>query len=407
VADQVLTRTSTAPPRSLARIKSMNHSAALIGATVLMIYGLWIAAFLATGHDARDLIDIGRKFVTQSQSSSVIRYDATYRYAADPTGYDGQFVYYIALDPVHARDYLDWPAYRYGRILEPALAGALAFGNPGLVPFTILLVSWLAIGLSTAVLAAWLKRKRLNPVLALIYAFYAGVVIAFRFDLTEALSFGLVIGAVYLFDFGGRQRVVWSAALFAMAALARETAVLFIIVFAIALLFRDRMEDWRRPLPSALAFLSISLLPLAAWHAFLFLWLQNLGLPPRPVVQPIPFGALIREWPWHVTAIEEIVVVVLPALLVGSLAVRALIRGSTDKYLLLLALQVLLLVVFVDPFAFPDLTASARYTIGIVIAALCAIPTLDRLTRGKRTWLVLCGAAWLVMAPWYLLKPLL
>jgi Gpi18-like mannosyltransferase len=316
-------------------------------------------------------------------------------------------VYYIALDPVHARDYLDWPAYRYGRILEPALAGALAFGNPGLVPFTILLVSWLAIGLSTAVLAAWLKRKRLNPVLALIYAFYAGVVIAFRFDLTEALSFGLVIGAVYLFDFGGRQRVVWSAALFAMAALARETAVLFIIVFAIALLFRDRMEDWRRPLSSALAFLSISLLPLAAWHAFLFLWLQNLGLPPRPVVQPIPFGALIREWPWHVTAIEEIVVVVLPALLVGSLAVRALIRGSTDKYLLLLALQVLLLVVFVDPFAFPDLTASARYTIGIVIAALCAIPTLDRLAGGKRTWLVLCGAAWLVMAPWYLLKPLL
>jgi hypothetical protein len=397
----------TTAPRILTSAAALKDSARLIGATVLLLYGLWVGAFLATGHDIRDFIDLGRKFVTQANTSAVIRLDQNYRYPSDPTGYDGQFVYYIALDPVHARDYLDWPAYRYGRILEPALAGALSFGNPGLVPYTILLVAWLAVGLSTAVLAAWLKRHRLSPWLALIYALYAGIFIAFRYDLTEALSFALVIAALYLFDYGGRHRLFWSAGLFALAALSRETAVLFIAVFALALLLGARPRSWRASLPSTVVFLAISLLPLVLWHGFLWLWLGNLGLPPRPVIQPIPFGALVRQWPWHVTTLEEIAVVVVPALLSGWLAVRALIQKSGDKYVVVLLIQVLLLVVFVDPFAFPDLTASARYTIGIVIAALCAIPVLDRVTGGKRAWLAVCAVAWLLLTPWYLLKPLL
>ncbi len=36
-------------------------------------------------------------------------------------GYDGQFAYQIALDPLEAAPYLDVPAYRYQRILYPLL----------------------------------------------------------------------------------------------------------------------------------------------------------------------------------------------------------------------------------------------------------------------------------------------
>ena len=36
-------------------------------------------------------------------------------------GYDGQFNYYIARDPLGARELVDVPAYRYQRILYPCL----------------------------------------------------------------------------------------------------------------------------------------------------------------------------------------------------------------------------------------------------------------------------------------------
>src|SRR5690606_33211595 len=54
-------------------------------------------------------------------------------------GYDGQFTYWIALEPrpeaVGPR--LDVPAYRYQRILLPLVARLLALGLPGLIPWTL------------------------------------------------------------------------------------------------------------------------------------------------------------------------------------------------------------------------------------------------------------------------------
>jgi len=52
-------------------------------------------------------------------------------------GYDGQFAYYIARDPAGGWRYCDVPAYRYQRILYPLLAWALALGQPGVVPWTL------------------------------------------------------------------------------------------------------------------------------------------------------------------------------------------------------------------------------------------------------------------------------
>ena len=54
--------------------------------------------------------------------------DDAYHPSAPPgsIGYDGQFVYAIALDGLDASDSLDNPPYRLQRILLPAVAGALA-----------------------------------------------------------------------------------------------------------------------------------------------------------------------------------------------------------------------------------------------------------------------------------------
>src|SRR4051812_24326300 len=76
------------------------------------------------------------------------------RYASgDPhgrTGYDGQFVYYIARDGVDAVPHLDSPAYRLGRILYPALAAGVSGGHQALIPWAMVLINFAAIVTTTA-----------------------------------------------------------------------------------------------------------------------------------------------------------------------------------------------------------------------------------------------------------------
>ena len=52
-------------------------------------------------------------------------------------GYDGQFYYYIAHDPFilgQSYNHIDFPAYRYQRIIYPLTAWLLSFGQPKVDP---------------------------------------------------------------------------------------------------------------------------------------------------------------------------------------------------------------------------------------------------------------------------------
>src|SRR5437764_1439341 len=69
-----------------------------VAAVVLVAYAFWLLAFFGSGHEPRDMIYIGRQFVTQSHASQVIRLDPSYPNVSE-IGYDGQFFYYLALDP--------------------------------------------------------------------------------------------------------------------------------------------------------------------------------------------------------------------------------------------------------------------------------------------------------------------
>jgi hypothetical protein len=63
-------------------------------------------AFFGNGHGLHELINMGGKFFYQSQASSVIAADPNPP-AAGSIGYDGQFFYYLALDPGNARYYME------------------------------------------------------------------------------------------------------------------------------------------------------------------------------------------------------------------------------------------------------------------------------------------------------------
>jgi hypothetical protein len=378
---------------------------------VLVAYGWWLVAAFHAGHDARDFIVIGRHFVQQSHSSAVIKLDPHYDYPGGGTGYDGQFAYFVALDPVHARDYLDTrspgsagPDYRYTRILYPMLARTLALGQVRAIPYTLLVINWLAAALGTLAVAAWLRRKRMSPWFSLLYGLYPGILVALQRDLNETLAYALVALAVYLFDRGSTPAVLGAGLAFGLASLTRETTLVFPLAYTLgAWIMRARSEtrafsqsgwDW-----TPLGFVALSFAPFVLWKAFLWHWLGTIGRTGGVYPQPVPFGGLLSYWPWGSDSVEQAVAIVLPAMICLGLALRGLRRYRWPPELWALLLNVLLFVVFLNRKSYVEYYASGRITAGIVLAALFCLPLLATLTRRIRGWIWVCALLWFSVLP--------
>lgn len=114
------------------------------------------------------------------------------------TGYDGQFIYYLARDGVAALPHLDNPPYRLQRILLPVLARLLSFGSAAAIPWVIIALNFVAIIGTTYLLAVYLQEHDVSPWYSLVYPLYAGTLMAYSRALTEPLAYGLVTGGVLL-----------------------------------------------------------------------------------------------------------------------------------------------------------------------------------------------------------------
>jgi hypothetical protein len=141
-------------------------------------------------------------------------------------GYDGQFAYFIALDPapVQVASSLDVPAYRYQRILYPLLARALAFGQARAIPWTLLAINAVAQFAGTWALAAFLDHVGVWPGYALIYGLWVGLVSGVGLDLNEPLAFALITGGWLARQ---RGRFTRGALLLGLSLFAKETSILF------------------------------------------------------------------------------------------------------------------------------------------------------------------------------------
>lgn len=369
---------------------------------VLAIYGLFLIRFLGSGGDPRDFIVIGSKFIHRAGPSTVIKPDPSYHYL--PNGYDGQFAYYIAVDPINARYYIDDPAYRYTRILYPITARLLAAGQPALIPYTLIAINWLALGGGTLALAAWLRHKGCSPWFALVYGLDPGLYISLQRDLNEPLAYALVALGVYLFDFGGRRRVIWAALSFALAALARETTTFFALVYGLALLFAsEEGKGWSARLAAnwrqAALFLGLALAPLALYKGFLLLWLKSAGLSSDNSPVFIPFQGILSLWPWETNQTAAVICIIAPALICAGMGLWALWKRSWPVELWALLTNILLFVVFLAPASYVEIVGSERVTIGVVLAACCCLPCFDRLTGKKRWWYWSSSILWLGLIP--------
>ncbi|HEY7125965.1 MAG TPA: hypothetical protein VH540_18570 [Ktedonobacterales bacterium] len=300
-------------------------------------------------------------------------------------GYDGQFYYYLARDPFHGSVYLDNAPFRMERMLFSVAVWVLSLGGQaGLVPFWLLALNVIGTLAGTAGLAVLLKRHELSPWFSLAFGLFLGQFASITHDVPDGLAAALIVFAFLAAD---RGRWIEATIWLAVAALTRETVVVFAVGMALDAAFK---REWKR----ALLLLS-SALPLLAWLIALRFIFGASGLFFSSVVSKapkIPFAGLVGIAGASPRFVITLIVITLPLLLAVVWGLRELWRGTWKASPgLLFALGVNLgLAIFLNAFTYQDLASSARITIGIPLAwMLYAIIRQSRLLL----WLAVPWAA--------------
>lgn len=179
------------------------------------------------------------------------------------TGYDGQFVYFIARDGADAIPYIDGPSLRYQRIVFPLAGRILALGDADLVPWTLVALNIVSLSVGAALVALLLAGMGANPAYGLVYGLWLGSLFAIRFDLNEPLCFALSLAAVWAYR---RERYMWTIFLLIIATLTKELGA----VFAAGLAFH---AFWNGKIQWSLLIFGGPVLAFLTWWVVMRAWL--------------------------------------------------------------------------------------------------------------------------------------
>jgi hypothetical protein len=344
---------------------------------VLLVAAFYVAmvSVRVDQHSPLWFVHLGSHFTTSSHASKVIGPQLG---AESPDGYDGQFYYFIAVDPAHARDYMrygrdDQSGVRYARILYPLLARGVSVGNARAVPYALVGLNLVAICVGTAAVAWWLLRRGRSSWFAAIYGLWPGLVFTVFRDLSEPIAYALVALAVVCFDLRYTRRLGGAAALFALALLTRETAIVFPLVAGAALVLHDR--TWRR----AALFVAGALGPMLAWRVALTLWFHVTTLERAGGWKVlVPFYGMAKHWPWDPVHWLMLWTLDVPLVLAGAVAVYLLYVRRATLGAVSVLLNLALFVVFIPRHITVDYGAAGRNATPVVLAALLILPALNR-----------------------------
>jgi hypothetical protein len=285
-------------------------------------------------------------------------------------GYDGQFVYYIACSGIDAIPHLDNPSYRLQRILLPTAVRLLSLGIPSLVPWMVIVTNLGSIIAATHLVATWLSTQGLSPWYALIYSLYTGTLMAYSRDLTEPLAFGLAAwgGTLWL-----REKYAGAVLALALAALTKETTLLFVFGIACATLAQKRVK-------LTIAVLG-AILPLAIWEGYLYARLGSIPLGAGPGPEWIPLRGIIPHLKLEPGRMSALLLAGLPAVVLLLVSVPFVLRQRRQQpapwWLLLHSGFVVLL-----PFnVYDHIMHVGRNTMGLVLAVVFVLPLFTEPVR--------------------------
>lgn len=282
------------------------------------------------------------------------------------TGYDGQFAYAIALDPLGARAKLDQPDFRYRRIVYPLLVRALGLGQPAWIPWAMVAINLLAAALGSVILGELLARRGALAWLALVLPFSLGYLVAVRADLSEPLALTLALGGWLAFE---NDRPALSVFLFAAGGLTKEIVLLFPAALVGWYVLK---RGWRRA-----ALVAACFVPYLAWSAILVAWL---GTSPMTAYQSRPLWIPFEGIRYLTDPAGRVIVgiwVLLPAMAAGLWAALDAWRERTDDQgrTALLVLAHVACVVFMPRPTWEDPLAILRVGLGLLAALLVWLAT--------------------------------
>lgn len=308
----------------------------------------------ARGWDARAFALIGPRF---EQGDPAAR-----------KGYDGQFAYYIATDPIGAARKMDAAAYRYLRIVYPALGWLLSLGGQAaLAPWALIGINVAALGALAALLGELLAGLGASRWYGALVPLTAGMLFALRADLNEPLALALALGSVVLLN---QRRTAWATLLLALSALTKETGYVYAGGIVLYLLASRRAR-------AAFGVALGSLGPSAVWGALVGAWLgQSPFATERTAFEFVPFSGLRFTEPLAAQLIL-IVWIVIPSIALGLWLLRDVLRGERGLFMFLLAANVLF-VAFLPRASYIDAFAVMRLAAGMMAAALLWLAATNR-----------------------------
>lgn len=324
--------------------------------TLTFLTGLVGVTIITSGGDPLSLARIGTRFWEGDINGS--------------EGYDGQFDYYIAVNPEPAAviSHLDAPSYRYQRILLPLIVRLLSAGNARIIPWIFPLVTILAHFVGTWSVTQLLSSWKANYWYALTYGLWVGFALSARLDLPETLAFGLVALAFYSIE---KDRHFLSALALSAAIFSKEVTIPF--MGAILLVYLSK-RAWRNMIFITL----VAILPYLIFQVWLYKTFGNFGIASGGAMatpfELFPFMGLFRIWRYSPIYGWMMLIVFLPCMIGPAIwgvvvAFRQLLKYSVDG--IVLAALFNCLVIFFLPFStYRETGGLLRMSCGVILAVL-------------------------------------
>ncbi|MDQ6834681.1 MAG: hypothetical protein M3016_00655 [Actinomycetota bacterium] len=217
-----------------------------------------------------------------------------------PDGYDGQFFYVQALDPLLLHDgtvnalRVSGAGFRLQRGAYPALAFILAAGQREAIPFALLAINVLVLLATTVGFAIYARRRAWPPLSAVAVALMPGMLLPALRDLSDPMALASMLAGLLLWQSGRR----WPAVVaLSVAVLTREVMMLAVVAVAAeagvrAWRAREIPGAWRRTASQAWPVVVIPCAAFAVWQAYIAM---RYGGPVGGAGFGLPLVNLIRE----------------------------------------------------------------------------------------------------------------
>ncbi len=284
---------------------------------VLAATALTGGQILSTGH-VSGLLQVGEN----SKLRPTIEAELGEIHLSPGSGHDGQIYYGIALDlrgtyvpPLIGED----PAYRYRRILFPALASAFGLVDGEALLYSMIALNILSVGLAAAAMALLSARRGFSDWFALAVILNPGVWLSVIILTGDNLSLALMLVALTLM-FSGR---ALSSMAFTVSVLAKETAMLT----PLGLVSWRRRSSWRDVLLPGLT--------IGAWMAWLSFSMGD-GFTARGNLA-FPFEGLVQASAnWASQPLIEWVLLIFAIGAITGGAIAALVKNGPLRWVLVL-----------------------------------------------------------------------